>query len=167
MRYFNARSLTLTAGLLLTLQAAVAQEPPMPVPSSDGLANTAYGTGSLSSLNTTNYPNAVQNSAFGDGALLENLGGTQNTAVGYQASYSNQSGSFNTSVGWAALWQNDSGSFNTGMGYQALENQIGSSNSAFGYNALDGATQIGAFGTGSSNTAIGSTAFPTAVPPSF
>ena len=154
MRHFNARSLILVAGLLVSLQAALAQEPPMPNPSSDSLYNTAYGTGSLDNLNNATYA-AGENSAFGSGALNGNLGGLQNTAVGYQSIFSNQSGSYNTAVGWASLWQNSSGSFNTGTGYQALGNQIGSNNSAFGYSALQGSTVSGVISSGGFNTAVG------------
>jgi polyhydroxyalkanoate synthesis regulator phasin len=157
MRHFNARSLMLAAGVLVTLQAAVAQEPPMPSPSSDTLYNTAYGTASLNNLNDATYA-AGENSAFGAGALNGNLGGVGNTGVGYQAIYSNQSGSYNTSVGWASLWENNSGSANTGTGYQALGNQTGSNNSAFGYSALQGSVAAGVISTGGFNTAVGSVA---------
>ena len=91
MRDFNARSLILVAGVLVTLQAALAQQPPMPSPSSDVLFNTAYGTGSLLNLNDSSSP--TDNSAFGVGALNANVSGSGNTGVGWQASYSNTSGS--------------------------------------------------------------------------
>jgi hypothetical protein len=120
MRYLNLRSLAIAAGLVLT-HSAFAQQPPMPNPSSDTFLNTAYGTGSLSSLNETATPGAVENSAFGAGALLSNVGGTNNTAQGYQALFQNTSGSWNTAVGWAALWGNTTGNGGTALGYQALE----------------------------------------------
>src|ERR1700683_229520 len=140
MRHFNARSLILVAGLLVTLQAALAQQPTMPNPSSDALLNTEYGTGSLLNLSDTANPQPVQNSALGAGALNANVSGTGNTGVGYQASYSNTSGNYNTPIGGASLWGNNSGSENSAIGYQALENQIGSYNSGFGYSALLGPT---------------------------
>jgi hypothetical protein len=91
----------------------------------------------------------IQNSGFGQQALLQNAGGNYNTAVGYTAMFSNTSGSSNTGMGTGSLNHNISGNFNTAHGYQSLYNNTSGNNTAIGAEALFINT------TGYSNTAAG------------
>src|SRR5262249_41286151 len=104
--------------------------------------------GAVSPAPDGGYPN--QNTAEGDNALLNLVGGTNNVAVGFDALYSNTMGNVNTANGAFALTDNTTGNGNTAVGYQALEsNTMGSRNTATGIDALEENT------TGSRNTANG------------
>lgn len=113
------------------------------------------------------YPG--QNTAEGQGALLNLAGGTYNTALGWASLGHNVAGSLNTAVGAAtlltntadqntatgagALLSNNSGGANTATGAFALfSNKTGNGNVAVGVSAL--ANSTGA----SSNTAVGNQA---------
>jgi hypothetical protein len=109
-------------------------------------ANTAYGSGALSSSPTGSF-----NSAFGVYALFADKDGSDNTGVGFQALFSNASGSRNTVVGSLALKYNEQ-SDNTAIGCGALlSNFSGTQNTAVGSSALYGTNGA----SGSYNTAIG------------
>jgi hypothetical protein len=135
---------------------------------SDGVHNTAMGTGALSS--SFNIPSAgTLNTAAGYQALLSNSTGTYNSAFGYKSLQQNTSGSYNSAFGSLSLNANTTGGANTALGWKAaalnttgndnvaiggdalLSNATGSSNTAVGMNALQNAT-------GSYNIAIGQSA---------
>ena len=79
----------------------------------------------------------TQNTAYGDGALLENNQGSNNSAFGYVALRRNIFGRQNTATGALTLNHNDLGSENTATGFQALrDNSDGSRNTAIGQSAL-------------------------------
>jgi hypothetical protein len=135
--------------------------------SSDGMNNTAIGTGALSNPdldsdggchNTASGADALRvdtdgsfNTANGFSSLTSNLTGDNNAAFGTYTLYSNKSGGNNTASGYSALYYNTSGANNTGAGYQALySNTIGSYNTAEGFEALSSNS------TGSYTTAVGS-----------
>src|SRR5450432_4171413 len=80
----------------------------------DSNENTALGQGALID-NTT----GLRNTGLGSQALQNNNG---NTAIGYVALLNNTTGPNNTAVGVAALLGNISGENNTAVGYQALLN---------------------------------------------
>jgi uncharacterized coiled-coil protein SlyX len=91
-----------------------------------------------------------QNTAVGDQALINNMGGGANTATGFQSLFSNTTGGSNTANGVQALFSNTTAAFNTANGYFALRsNTTGGSNTAIGAVALQRNT------TGGGNTAIG------------
>ena len=93
---------------------------------------------------------AVENTATGVAALLDNTTGSGNTANGYWALTFNRTGSSNTATGSRALQDNTSGLFNTATGYLSLlSNTSGLFNTATGAHALQSNT------TGMFNTAIG------------
>jgi hypothetical protein len=101
-----------------------------------------------------------QNTACGDGALLNNVAGSFAVAVGYRSQYyaNNTSAAFNnwnTSIGWQSLRgsvtpANNTGTFNTAIGAQALIN-----NSTGSYNTGTGFGTLGFNTSGNANTANG------------
>jgi hypothetical protein len=119
------------------------------------LVQNSAGVASLQVLDDTSVFNygkgaITSNTAFGNGALINNTTGSQNTAIGSQALLSNSTGTFNTANGLQALLNNTTGGFNTANGVSALRNNnTGSNNTANGVNALLLNT------TGTNNTAIG------------
>jgi len=133
---------------------------------SDTNSNTAGGTGALQNV-LPGPTGGLNNTAFGDTALLGNTTGDNNTASGVDALLSNTTGSSNTASGVDALLSNTTGSNNTASGVGALlSNTTGHSNTASGINALfnnttgidNTATGGGSLlgnSTGSKNTAIG------------
>jgi hypothetical protein len=122
------------------------------------LVQNSAGVASLQVLDDTSVFNngkgaVASNTAFGNGALINNTSGSLNTAVGFEALRNNTSGSFNTANGSSALRNNTSGTFNTANGVNALSaNTTGGDNTANGVNALVFNT------TGSKNTAVGRSA---------
>ena len=102
-------------------------------------------------LNTT----GTQNTAVGNGALLNNDIASDNTAVGAFALFNNDSSgngsaNFNNAFGRNALANNVDGDENDAFGDDAMEeNTTGSQNTAMGDDSLDGCT------TGSGNVAVG------------
>jgi hypothetical protein len=120
---------------------------------SDGLGDTALGTGALNSDTT-----GGGNTALGYFALVSNTTGTQNTAVGDVALAGNSSASDNTGIGYEALNAATVGPWNTAVGAYALSSNQGSgANTAVGYAALQKNNPSGAVfmdGAGG-NTAVG------------
>ncbi len=110
-----------------------------------GWGNTANGDGAL-----VNNTGGTANLADGNGALNQNTSGDYNTASGYAALYNNTIGWFNTANGSAALGNNTEGFFNTAIGFGALYSNIsGNNNTAIGYSALNNNTN------GNNNVALG------------
>lgn len=113
-------------------------------------ANTAYGSGAL-----VNNVNGKYHTAIGDGALLTQRGGEFNTAVGASAqAYSvtaagRSGGSYNTSIGGLSLY-NNYGFYNTGNGYRSMYTCAGGS-----WNSADGAFSLYYNTSGHLNTANG------------
>jgi hypothetical protein len=96
---------------------------------------------------------AVNNTAIGNSALVNNTSGSANTGCGVQALLQNTTGSFNTACGFQALLSNTTGDSNTASGVAALfDNTTGSNNTGMGDSTLYNST------TGSNNTALGFTA---------
>jgi len=134
--------------------------------SSDGMNNTAMGTGALMNPNLDS-DGGCHNTASGADTLTVDTSGSYNTATGFGAMTSNLTGDNNTGLGAETLYSNTSGSNNSASGYQALyNNKTGSYNSATGANALsantsgagnsaDGASALSANTTGYNNTAAG------------
>ncbi len=119
-------------------------------------ANTAEGTGALSSLSPQGRGSGANNTALGYHTLFSDTTGSFNTATGSVA-LANNNGDNNTATGYQALVHNTTGSDNTASGYQALyNNTTGNGNTAFGASALFSTTG-GIFGSGD-NTAIGGVA---------
>jgi hypothetical protein len=133
--------------------------------SSDGMNNTAMGTGALMNPNldadggchnTASGADTLSvdtsgsyNSATGFGSLTSNLSGDNNTGLGAETLYTNTSGSDNTATGYQALYSNDSGNNNAAFGVLALaENRNGFRNTAIGGGSLNK-------NSGSYNTALG------------
>jgi hypothetical protein len=115
---------------------------------SDGMNNTAMGTGALANPNLDN-DGGCHNTASGQDALEVDTSGSYNAATGFSALASNLTGDYNTGLGAEALFSNTSGSNNTASGYQALyANTTGGNNAAFGFEAL-------LSNNGSDNTAAG------------
>jgi hypothetical protein len=113
-----------------------------------GTDNTATGQGALLNNTTGSY-----NTANGQGALADNTSGYSNTANGGLALYNNTTGIDNTANGVNALYNNTNGIGNTANGWDALYlNTTGWRNTANGGSALYNNT------TGSYNTANGSMA---------
>lgn len=131
------------------------------------------------------YSDSSNNTALGEGALIENLGknnvavgktalrhntlGERNTAVGEQALNDNTEGSRNTALGENTLLRSTEGNDNTAVGQDALfHNTVGNLNTAVGKAALwgnlggDSNTAVGYFAlhdnTGNFNVAVGETA---------
>jgi hypothetical protein len=131
-------------------------------PAHSGTQNTAYGDGALLENNQ-----GSNNSAFGYVALRRNIFGRQNTAIGALTLNHNDLGHANTATGFQALRVNGDGSRNTAIGQSALENnERGHDNTATGIAALyrntfgQRNTAIGSFSldqntTGSFNVALG------------
>jgi hypothetical protein len=93
------------------------------------------------------YPG--DNTAEGDGALLNLTSGVWNTALGRQALRNDTTGGANTATGFQALLNNTTGARNTACGSQSLNrNSVGSDNAAIGVAALY-------FNQSTNNTAIG------------
>ncbi len=82
--------------------------------SSDGLSNTAGGSGTLGQVTT-----GGANTGFGASALVLNQTGRSNTAMGYIA-LNHNNGSYNTAIGDSAMQFNTTGSHNTATGASAL-----------------------------------------------
>lgn len=110
---------------------------------SGNVANTAYGTGALTSNTTGSY-----NTANGDVALHQNTTGSSNTSVGMQSLYMNTTGDFNTAIGGNALAHNVTSSYNTAVGFNTLNYAPGNNNIAIG-------NASGSSISGSNNIAIG------------
>jgi hypothetical protein len=99
----------------------------------------------------------ISNLALGNSALHSNTGGDGNTAVGSLALELNTN-SDNTAVGEFALALNSGGGDNTAVGYGALQcsDGTGSQNTAVGSSALDGGqNEHVCADNGSDNTAVG------------
>jgi Chaperone of endosialidase len=94
---------------------------------------------------------AQKNTAFGEGALVNNTG-SSDSAFGFNALLSNTAGSNNTANGVGALATNTTSNNNTATGVRALHNTIGRGNTADGVSALFSAS------TGVRNTASGASA---------
>ena len=110
-----------------------------------GVNNSAFGNVALLSNVTGN-----SNSAFGYSSLNANISGGSNTAIGTLAMSMNTTGSNNTSVGFGSLSNNSSGINNTTLGAGAMyTNTTGGSNVAVGKDALS------ANDSGVNNTAVG------------
>ena len=108
-------------------------------------ANTAFGSGVLSS-NTT----GSLNTAIGGDALLLNTTGNQNTALGHAALQGNRTGAGNIAVGIEALESNDTGSNNTVIGsYAGGYGGNYSNGTAIGYGASLTASNSIVLGNGS------------------
>src|SRR6516162_306457 len=60
------------------------------------------------------------NTALGDGALVNDTTGGDNIAIGVEALFANTTGTYNTATGFGALEFNRAGSSNTATGLQAL-----------------------------------------------
>jgi hypothetical protein len=141
------------------------------------LVQNSAGVASLQVLDDTSVFNngkgaVATNTAFGNGALINNTTGSNNTANGVQALENNQTGnsntanglaalrfntaSNNTAVGFEAAFTNTSGTGITAIGYQALRASTGANNTALGFQAGDNIT------TGAGNVCIGSGAEPLA-----
>ncbi len=112
-----------------------------------GSHNTAIGLNALSSSNS------LANTAVGEGTLGATTTGTYNTAIGYYANSRNISGSYNTAVGEEAMFYNI-GSYNTVLGARSLNNSAAASsfNVSLGYLSCYSCT------TGGWNTTVGSSA---------
>jgi len=93
--------------------------------------------------------NISSNTAFGGGALQNNVSGSDNTAIGYSASLSNNTGSKNISIGSDAAKMCTSGIDNIAIGVQSLSINTGSQNIGIGTYA--GLTQ----NSGTKNTFLG------------
>jgi hypothetical protein len=136
------------------------------------LVQNSAGVASLQVLDDTSVFNygkgaITTNTAFGNGALINNTTGIDNTAIGREALRNNTTGGSNTANGLSALQNNTTGGNNTANGAFALfNNTSGSGNTANGFQALlsnatgVSNTAIGQFtlrsnATGGSNTAIG------------
>jgi hypothetical protein len=139
---------------------------------SDAGANTAGGSNALELNNTSVTGGYSNNTAFGQGALQNNICepspfitcGTDNTAVGVGALNLNSFTSENTAIGYQALY--GGGNFCTAVGSEALKQNQGVRNTAIGYGALT--TSFGSENTatgflaltsgGNYNTAVGTRA---------
>jgi hypothetical protein len=120
--------------------------------SSDGMDNTAMGTGALTDPDL-DADGGCHNTASGTYTLTVDTSGSYNTATGFGSLTRNLTGNNNTGLGAETLSSNTSGSNNTASGYQALDhNTTGGGNTALGVLALFSNS------TGSNNIAIGNTA---------
>ena len=109
------------------------------------LENTALGTGALVNNTTGQY-----NTAIGSFSLDNNTDGQVNTAVGSHVFRFNTTGSDNTAVGDDVLYSNTTGHDNTASGGGAFYfNTTGSYNTGIGVGALNMNS------TGNDNVAIG------------
>jgi len=126
---------------------------------SDGVANTALGSGALAGAGTF-HEGTDNNTAIGYRALYKQAGSfvraPGNTAVGSQALFNQQISSGNTAVGFQALYNSGIDfttgeiDFNTAVGFQSLYgNTTGAGNIALGSGAGSNLT------TGDNNIDIG------------
>ena len=115
-----------------------------------GLANSAFGSGTLQSNST-----GERNVAVGFVAMGNSTTGSSNVAIGSGSMFSNTTGNNNAAVGRGTLYFNMAGNENSAFGYYALENNTASGNSAFGFESLRANT------TGTLNTGIGTSALET------
>ena len=82
--------------------------------------------------------NQYANTAFGENALKNNIGGGQNTAIGYNTLFSNTFANQNIAIGSNALYKTTTGGSNVAIGTTALRNNIsGNQNIAIGGDALN------------------------------
>ena len=118
---------------------------------SNDINNTAFGNGALIKNTVTGVSSYGQyNDAFGNNSLSSNTIGFANSAFGGYALGSNDSGTYNAAFGAAALYYNTTGDYNTAVGSNALQKNItGNNNTGVGSGTLLNLT------TGSYNTAIG------------
>ena len=113
-------------------------------------SNVAFGIEALNSSSA----GALNNSAFGSGALRDITNGQNNTAVGQSALRELTSGQHNTAVGNGALQNITTVSKTTAIGYRAGNQAEGGENIAVGYSAMLAV----ASSSGASNIAIGNLA---------
>jgi hypothetical protein len=116
---------------------------------------------------TITSTNTIDNTAIGNGVLINNRTGLANTANGFQALQNNTTGSSNTAIGALTLLYNTTGGNNTATGIGAIyNNTIGSNNTATGLsasyrnttgdnNTSNGFEALQTNSTGSNNTAFG------------
>jgi hypothetical protein len=116
---------------------------------------------------TITSTNIIDNTAIGNGVLINNRTGLANTANGYNALQNNTSGSSNTAIGAFTLLYNTTGGYNTAIGIGAIYNNTsGSNNTATGLsasyrnttgdnNTANGFEALQTNSTGSNNTALG------------
>jgi Chaperone of endosialidase len=139
----KSAAIVLTASIGVAGAASAADVPPNTV-DSDGLQNTAMGSGAMGVTTS-----GTGNTAAGSDALDSDNAGSSNTAVGASAMTANNDGDANVAVGFQALLENNA-SNNVALGYQALRNNTtGHQNGANGYQALYSNT------SGSNNLATG------------
>ena len=134
---------TTTGGSIAIGYQALREQPLL---TSEGYNNTAIGYEAMgtASLGTQ----GVDNTAVGSGALYSDTTGNHNTAVGGDALYSNTAGSSNTGNGFFALYYNSVGNENTAFGVSALKSTTGYNSTAVGGNAA-------VYTIGSYNTVVG------------
>jgi len=108
-------------------------------------SNTAFGVSALLNANSS----SSGNTAIGNEAGKENLGGSDNIYMGQYAGRDNQSGNANVFIGNGAGVVSTSGGSNTAVGYLAL------GQSASGYYNVAVGHQAGYYGSGDYNTAVG------------
>ena len=120
---------------------------------SDGMNNTAMGTGALTNPEL-DADGGCHNTASGADTLTVDKSGSYNTATGFGSLTGNLTGDYNTGLGAEALYSNTSGSNNTASGYQALYHNTGSNNigigMAAGFNLTTGHSNIDIGAAGSS-----------------
>jgi uncharacterized coiled-coil protein SlyX len=117
-------------------------------------ANTAEGTGALSSLSPQGRGSGANNTALGYHTLFSDTTGSFNTATGSVA-LANNNGDNNTATGYQALVHNTTGSDNTAIGYQAAFSNIGGFVAEGFYNTAIGSQALYSNSTGGNNTALG------------
>jgi hypothetical protein len=108
--------------------------------------NTAFGNGALANNVGT------ADSAFGVSALGNNSTGSNNSATGYLALFNNTTGVNNTADGVGALFSNTTSNNSTATGVDALFNNTGRGNTA------DGSSALFTNSSGFRNTACGGSA---------
>ncbi len=126
-----------------------------------GNANTAVGSGALSSNTSGNSNTAVgyasvrsnttgaSNTGLGSSTLFNNTTGNNNTAIGGSSLASNTTGGGNTAVGGSSLVSNATGTGNVAVGFQALALNTADHNVAVGFGAMQNNA------TGGANTGLG------------
>jgi hypothetical protein len=106
-------------------------------------------------LSTVGTAFAQSNTAYGSGALQNNVSGTEDSAFGNSALFNNTSGYWNSALGFYGLFSNTIGHGNTASGYAALQwNTTGSWNTAIGTGALSG-PRYDVYTSGNFNIGIG------------